>query len=255
MPRALDSGDQDAFDPLTEISARNGSRVKFQKRRQSGAQFLRHDAGTIKGAGCAPGSIADNRPYPIVCSRDRKEILARLSDCLVRRPPDRCTNCLACDAIGPLFDRLSRHTIRAGCVAAPVTGQPVPGMGQRSAIAYKIEQIREPLFRGRDTPPIQLALHVENKLGIHRVGQDVHLLPASCIHCPPSPCGRLSRPRTTTQAPSPLRAFAGRFGHPSPRGRKRGRVPKFHRCSSSAVGADSTPYGFRLPGLTGLPGG
>ena len=56
------------------------------------------------------------------------------------------------------------------------------------------------------------------KLGIHRVGQDVHLLPARCIHCPPSPCGRLSRPRTTTQAPPPLRAFAGRFGHPSPEG-------------------------------------
>ncbi len=70
----------------------------------------------------------------------------------------------------------------------------------------------------RGTPPIQLALHVENELGIHRVGQVVHLLLASCIHCPPSPCGRLSRPRTTTQAPSPPRAFAGRFGHPSSEG-------------------------------------
>ena len=29
------------------------------------------------------------------------------------------------------------------------------------------------------------------------------LLPAFCTHCLPSPCGRLSRPRTTTKAPPP----------------------------------------------------
>ena len=140
----------------------------------------------------------------------------------------------ACDTIGPPFDRLSRHAIRARCIAARVTGQPLPSVRQRSAVAYNVEQIREPFLRVRSTPPIQLALHVENEPGIHRVGQGVHLLLARCIHCLPSPCGRLSRPRTTTQAPSPLRVFAGRFGRPSPRGRKRGRVPKFHRCSSSA---------------------
>jgi hypothetical protein len=38
------------------------------------------------------------------------------------------------------------------------------------------------------------------------------------------------------------------------RGRKRGRVPKFHRCSLFAVGADSTPCGIWLPGLAGFPG-
>lgn len=69
---------------------------------------------------------------------------------------------------------------------------------------------------------------------------------------PPSPCGRLSRPRTTMRAPTPPRAFAGRFGHPSPRGA--GRAPKFHRCSLSALGADSTPCRFRPPGLAGFPG-
>jgi hypothetical protein len=122
------------------------------------------------------------------------------------------------DAIGPLFDRLSCHAVRARCVAAPVTSQPLPSMGQRSTIAYNIEQIRELLFRVRGAPPIQLALHVENEPGIHRAGQSVHLLPASCIHCPPLPCGRLSRPRTTMRAPPPPRAFAGRFGHPSPEG-------------------------------------
>src|SRR5712691_13318770 len=124
----------------------------------------------------------------------------------------------AYDTIGPLFDRLTRHVIRARCIAAPITGQPLPSTKQRSAIAYDVEQIREPLVGVRSTPPIQLALHVENELGIHRVGQVVHLLLASCIHCPPLPCGRLSRPRTTMRAPTPPRAFAGRFGHPSLRG-------------------------------------
>jgi hypothetical protein len=161
----------------------------------------------------------------------------------------------ACDAIRSLFDCLTCHAIRAGCVAAPVAGQPFPGTKQRSVIAYDIEQIREPLAGVRSTPPIQLALHVENELGIHRVGQAVPLLLASCIHCPPSPCGRFSRPRTTMRAPTPPRAFAGRFGHPSHYWkRKRGRYPKFHRCSWSALGADSTPCGFRPPGLAGFPG-
>lgn len=124
----------------------------------------------------------------------------------------------ACDAIGPLFDRLARHAIRTRRVAAPITGQLLPSVEQRSAIAYDIEQIREPLVGVCGTPPIQLALHVENEPGIHRVGHVVHLLLAKCTHCPPSPCGRLSRPRTTTQAPPPLRAIASRFGQPIPRG-------------------------------------
>ena len=77
----------------------------------------------------------------------------------------------ACDAIGPLLDLLPRHAIRARRIAAPVTGQPLPSVEQCSAVAYDIEQICEPLVGVRSTPPIQLALHVENEPGIHRVGQ------------------------------------------------------------------------------------
>ena len=76
-----------------------------------------------------------------------------------------------CDAIGPPFDLLPRHAIRARRVAAPIPGQPLPSAEQCSAVAYDIEQIREPLVGVRGTPPIQLALHVENRPGIHRVGQ------------------------------------------------------------------------------------
>ena len=73
-------------------------------------------------------------------------------------------------ATGTLFDLAPRHSVRARCLAALVARQPFPGGGNHSAVAYKIEQIREPLFRVRGTPPIQLALHVEGEPGIHRVG-------------------------------------------------------------------------------------
>ena len=159
-----------------------------------------------------------------------------------------------CDAIGSLFDLLPRHAIRTRRVAAPVTGQPLPSVNQRSTVAYDIEQIREPLVGVRGTPPIQLALHVENEPGIHRVGQTS----ISCLqsvstarlrHVDGFPVLGLLRGLRPRFARSPV-ASAIR----SPQGRQRGRVPKFHRCSSSAVGADSTPCGFRLPGLAGFPG-
>src|SRR5262249_13455328 len=57
-----------------------------------------------------------------------------------------------CDAIRVLLDLLPRYTIRARRIAAPVTGQPLPSVEQRSAVAYEIEQIREPLIGIRGTP-------------------------------------------------------------------------------------------------------
>jgi len=160
----------------------------------------------------------------------------------------------ACDAIGPLFDLLPRHTIRARRVATPVTGQASSSMKKRSAVAYNIEQICEPLLGVRSTPPIQLALHVENELGIHRVGQKSisclqNVSTARLCHVDGFPALGLLRGLRPRFARSPV-ASAIR----SPRGRQRGRVPKFHFRSLSAVGADSTPCGFWLPGLAGFPG-
>ena len=63
-------------------------------------------------------------------------------------------------------------------------------------------------------PTIQLALHVEDEPDIHRAGR-TFLLPACCTHCLPSPCGRLSRPRTTTEAPPLIATVASRLGHPA----------------------------------------
>jgi hypothetical protein len=85
-------------------------------------------------------------------------------------------------ATGTLFDLAPRHSVRARCLTALVAGQPFPGGGNHSAVAYKIEQIREHLVGVCGTPPIQLALHVEDKPGIHRVGHQ----PASCLHSVPT---------------------------------------------------------------------
>ena len=51
---------------------------------------------------------------------------------------------------------------------------------------------------------------------------------------------------------APLRAIAGRFGHPPPQEAATRGVLKF-RLSSSALGADFTPCGFRLRALQAFP--
>ena len=159
-----------------------------------------------------------------------------------------------CDAIGTLFDLLPCYAIRTRRVAAPVAGQPLPCLEKRSTVAYNIEQIREPLVGVRSTPPIQLALHVENEPGIHRVGQ----MSISCLQHVSITClrhvdgfpvlGLLRRLR-------PHRAWSSVASTIRPRrDGNAGGFPSSTDCPLSAVGADSTPCGIRLPGLAGFPG-
>ena len=110
--------------------------------------------------------------------------------------------------------RFLHPSLRTGRASFQASGSPCV------ALATGSPYIRKLLFRVCGTPPIQLALHVENKPGIHRVRHIVYLLLAICIHCLPSPiprrmlrCGRLSRPLTTTQAPPLICAITSRFGH------------------------------------------
>src|SRR5262249_27874419 len=128
---------------------------------------------------------------------------------------------------GSLLDHLPRHAVHAGCTTALVPAEVFPSEGQRSAVMHQIEQVRESLARIAPTPTIQFALHVEDNPGVHRGGRiPVALLPASCIHCLPSPCGRLSRPLTTMETPHQTAAFASRLGHPEGSG---GLGPRFRQ--------------------------
>jgi hypothetical protein len=76
----------------------------------------------------------------------------------------------------PLFDLAPRHPIRAGCPAPRVASEPLPSMAERAAITYPIEQVRESFVGIRVTPPVQLALHVEDERSIRRAGPSTHLL-------------------------------------------------------------------------------
>ena len=160
-------------------------------------------------------------------------------------------------ATGTLFDLAPRHPVRARCLTAPVAGEPSPSRGKRSAVTYEIEQIREDLIGVRGTPPIQLALHVEDERGIHRAGHQPASCLHCCIHCLPSPCGRLSRPRTTTKAPPLCRRDHRSLRSSCPRrGRRRGQgFSGSVDDLSSALGADFTPCGIRPSGLAGFPEG
>src|SRR6266851_5448573 len=80
-----------------------------------------------------------------------------------------------------LFDLAPRYAVRAGRLASPVAGKPLPSSVERSAVAYQIKEIGEHLFRVRVTPPIQLALHVEDEPGIHRAG---HRSPSCWLAAP-----------------------------------------------------------------------
>jgi len=86
-------------------------------------------------------------------------------------------------------------------------------------------------------------LHVEDEPDIHRAGR-TFLLPACRIHCLPSPCGRLSRPRTTTEAPSLIATITGRLGHPD---RGRNEVLRFRRIPLACCRTGLYPV--RIPAL------
>src|ERR1700693_4961716 len=118
-------------------SVRDRIEIRLEDRLQH--QLERHLNQAVFKRGDAQGAelpwLARLRDEPLP---DRLRLIGSASQVL----PDILQE--TCDAIVPLFDRLSRHAIRARCVAALVTSQPLPSMGQRSAIAYNIEQIREP---------------------------------------------------------------------------------------------------------------
>jgi hypothetical protein len=86
------------------------------------------------------------------------------------------------DTARALFDLTSCHTVRPRSLASLVEREPSPGIGQRSTIAHQIEHVSELSVRVRVTPPVQFALHVEDKLSIHRAGHES----SSCWHSVPT---------------------------------------------------------------------
>ena len=158
------------------------------------------------------------------------------------------------DATGTPFDLVPRHPVGSRCLAARVLGQPLPGHVNRSAVTNQIEQICEHLSGVCSTPPIQLALHVEDKPGIHRVGHQ----PASCLHSVPTAflrhvdgfpvLGLLRRLRPPYSRSSVASIILPRL-RPEASKEFSGSVDNL----LSTVGADFTPCGIRPSGLAGFP--
>src|SRR5207247_5229702 len=117
------------------------------------------------------------------------------------------------------------HAGRAGTLVAP---HPTPPNQQERRVMNEVEQIIEPTSRIVGCPSVQLGLDSQyprlrlltgerqrRRAGVH---QRPPGLPASVLRacCRPSPCGRLSRPPSTTAAPSPCQAIGRRRTCPPP---------------------------------------
>src|SRR5215217_7467612 len=140
----------------------------------------------------------------------------------------------------------------------PVAPDPRPRHNEDRRVTHEVEQVIEPAIRIIDRPLMQLDLDPQylrlgqfpirpQHVGIHRRSPT---LPDSRLrtHCRPSPCDRLSRPRTTTTAPP----------HPWPLSRRRADPPPVldaqpagpakdashvHRAPVDGVGGQLCPCG------------
>ncbi len=115
--------------------------------------------------------------------------------------------CLA--ALG--FDRIGRLAVDPCRACAPVAPHPAPCNEQERRVSNEVEEVGEPTRRIVDRPSVQLGLHPQypplrltrrrpRRAGVHR-RPPAPQSPILRDRCPPSPCGRLSRPPTTPRTP------------------------------------------------------
>ena len=150
-----------------------------------------------------------------------------------------------------LLDSLAGLAIDTGGSRPPVAFHPLPRDEQRRGVAEEVEQVAEALLLVLLCPSVQLGLPSqypllglvdrERRERIHARPPEQLLMLRSC--CPPSPCGRLSRPRTTTRTPprpasiGRHRALPGRHQQPG----ARGALPTFTMIRLTGLAAGCTP--------------
>jgi hypothetical protein len=109
-------------------------------------------------------------------------------------------------------DRARHDAVHAGRPGSPVAPHPPPCSDQEGGITDKVVEIIEPAIGVVGCPSVQLGLDPQyprlRLLGRRPRRTDIHRRPPGMpapplrTSCRPLPCGRLSRPRTTTSAPS-----------------------------------------------------
>src|SRR5579859_4641985 len=109
---------------------------------------------------------------------------------------------------GNVVGRFAIHTRRARPSIAP---HPLPGHDQEGGITDEVVEVVEPTMGFVGSPLVQLGLDLQYPrfglsgcrprcVGIHRRPPDIPI-PNLRTRCPPSPCNRLSRSRTTARTP------------------------------------------------------
>jgi hypothetical protein len=146
-------------------------------------------------------------------------------------------------------------------VGTHVAPDPVPRHDEERRVGDEVEQVIEPATLVLASPPVQLGLNLQyprprldetrpRRVRVHErpPGLTARLLRTRCR---PSPCRRLSRPRTTTPAPprptpsaddAPARPHPGRM-----RGGRRRTVPTFTVEPVDEVGAQLCRCGLATP--------
>jgi len=156
----------------------------------------------------------------VACGRDAKapELARRLGDHpLAHRQRGEpagleIVSQLAQELLATAVDGAWFDPIDPGRSCSSVAPHAIPADHEEGGIADEIGQVAEPTIRAVGRPLVQLGLDSQyprpcllearpRRVGIHRRPPD---LPASSppARWVPSPCGRLSRPRTTTDPPS-----------------------------------------------------
>ena len=153
-----------------------------------------------------------------------------------------------------LLDVVGRLAVHARRARPSIGPDPKPRHQQRGRVADEVVEVAEPPLPIVASPLVQLALDPEypllrrHRLGPRRAGIHRRLFSPSRralqARCLPSPCGRLSRPRTTTEAPPPPGGIGRRWTLPAPRGEAAtGRVPTFTAVRSMGVAPSFSPAG------------
>jgi Recombinase/Recombinase zinc beta ribbon domain/Resolvase, N terminal domain len=158
--------------------------------------------------------------HPVCGRRDAQAAqlaaAARLGDRLLPHPGRGEAACLercsqpAEELPGIGADDARNHPIDPGGASALIAPHPAPRHDEERRVIHEVVQVIEATTRIGLRPLVQLGLHpMYPPLGLLEVGPqiaDVHRRAPSSASLPrprwgPSPCGRLSRPRTTTTPP------------------------------------------------------